>query len=351
MDTRAGEGAMKVSKIRTIVVLVLIAVITIGYVTNYSIGTFSAVGWREFALLCPLGAFETMLASKTFVGKALVSLVATVVLFALCGRAFCSWICPVPLVSRLPDFIKKRLTTKKVVAHTVVSKPAALTDEADVGNKASKATESLIEKLSKKPVKAEKCPSNKSHCSTCSEKQGPEKRGYLDSRHIVLGASLLSAFVFGFPVFCAVCPLGLTIASILLVIQLFAIGEVTWTLLFAPLVLIIEVVFFRKWCRVICPLSAITSLLSKATITMKLRIDDKKCLETSQNRKCSACAAVCPEQINPRHPEKSYSLMCECTKCYECVQVCPTKALKIPFLPWKAGTYARVSDKHEEKPE
>ncbi|MDR3315482.1 MAG: 4Fe-4S binding protein [Coriobacteriales bacterium] len=332
---------MKVVNIRTIVVLILIAVITIGYITNYSIGTFSAVGWREFALLCPLGAFETMLASKTFVGKALVSLIATVVLFALCGRAFCSWICPIPLVSRLPDFIKKRLMANKTTTHAVVSERAALADKAGADEQVvkPKVTESIGNSL----VKA-KCSSGSSHCSACHE-----KRGHLDSRHIVLGASLLSAFVFGFPVFCAICPLGLTIASILLVVQLFAIGEVTWTLLFAPLVLVIEVIFFRKWCQVFCPLSAITSLLSKATVTMKLRIDDKKCLETSQNRKCSACASVCPERINPRHPEKSYSLMCECTKCYECVQVCPTKALKIPFLPWKTGSFARVSDKHKEK--
>jgi ferredoxin-type protein NapH len=298
----------RIRSIRTIVVLILIAVITIGYITNYSIGTFSAIGWRELALLCPLGAFETMLASKTFVPKALISLIATVVLFALCGRAFCSWICPVPLVSRIPRIFKKRPAAGKTAVRN--------------------------------------CSSTRSGCSTCNE-----KRGYIDSRHIVLGASLLSAFVFGFPVFCAICPVGLTIAAILLVVQLFAVGEVTWTLFLVPLVLAIEVIFFRKWCSVICPLSAVTSLLSKMTITMKLRIDDRKCLETSQNRTCGACASVCPERINPRHPEKSYSLMCECTKCYECVEACPSKALKIPFLPRKAGSYLRVSDKRKDRRE
>jgi ferredoxin-type protein NapH len=301
----------RMRSIRTIVVLILIAVITIGYITNYSIGTFSAIGWREFALLCPLGAFETMLASKTFVPKALISLIATVVLFALCGRAFCSWVCPVPLVSRIPNLFKKRSLTKKT---------------------------------STRPPAAHGCSSPKPGCATCNE-----KRGYLDSRHMVLGASLLSAFIFGFPVFCAICPLGLTIAAILLVVQLFAVGEATWTLFLAPLVLAIEVIFFRKWCSVICPLSAVTSLLSKMTITMKLRIDDKKCLETSQGRKCEICAKVCPERINPRYPEKSYSLMCECTKCYECVEACPSKALKIPFLPGKSGSFSRVMDEDGEK--
>jgi ferredoxin-type protein NapH len=337
---------MKVAKIRSLVVFALIVVITIGYLTNFSIGTFSAVGLRELAILCPLGAFETMLASKTFTIKPLVSLVFTIILFALCGRAFCAWICPIPLVSRLPEFIKKRLLNRKPADQNAAPKQISPLDEAAADNQmetvpaatSGKAIEKLAGKLPKKR------PATRSGCSVCHE-----KRGYFDSRHIVLATSLLSAFAFGFPVFCAICPLGLTIAAILLVVQLFAFGSATWTLLFAPLVLAIEVIFFRKWCQMFCPLSAITSLLSKTTITMKLRIDDKKCFETSQGRKCSACAAVCPERINPRHPEESYSLMCECTKCYACVEVCPTKALKIPFLPWKTGSYARVSDKHEGK--
>ncbi|MDR0513910.1 MAG: 4Fe-4S binding protein, partial [Coriobacteriaceae bacterium] len=312
--TSKHEGRPRIRTIRAAVVLVLIAAITVGYITNYSVGTFSVIGWKDFAMLCPLGAFETMLASKSFVLKAIVSLVATVAVFALCGRAFCAWVCPVPLVSRIPAFLRKLLGIKK-----------------------KDGQESL-------PANGRRKPAAKKGCEACVQ-----KRGHLDSRHVVLGASLLSAFVFGFPVFCVICPVGLTIAAILLVVQLFAVGEVTWTLLFAPLVLAVEVVFFRKWCSVICPLSAVTSLLSKMTITMKLRIDDKKCLETSQGKVCGACAKVCPEKIDPRHPERSFSLMCECTKCYECVEACPTKALRIPFFPWKTGAYARVADAGEAR--
>ena len=42
-------------------------------------------------------------------------------------------------------------------------------------------------------------------------------RAKLDSRHYVLGGALLSTAVFGFPVFCLVCPIGLTFATVLVV--------------------------------------------------------------------------------------------------------------------------------------
>ena len=64
-------------------------------------------------------------------------------------------------------------------------------------------------------------------CGSCSSCKGV--RAKLDSRHYVLGGALLSTAVFGFPVFCLVCPIGLTFATVLVVWRLFAAGDMTWS--------------------------------------------------------------------------------------------------------------------------
>lgn len=164
-------------------------------------------------------------------------------------------------------------------------------------------------------------------CSSCGG-----KRSAVDSRHIVLGGAVLSAAVFGFPVFCLVCPIGLTFATLFLVFNLFAHGDTTWAVLVAPAILLIEVVFFRKWCAKICPLSALMSLVAKANRTFRPAVNKEACLE-SKGASCGACANACEQGIDPRHPERGASWS-ECTKCRECVEACPASAIRMPlFLP------------------
>ena len=85
-------------KLRTLVALAIVAVVTVGFVTNVGIGTMSAPGIWDISILCPLGALGTMLASKMMVPRAVVSLVVMVLLIVVFARAFCGWMCPVPLV-------------------------------------------------------------------------------------------------------------------------------------------------------------------------------------------------------------------------------------------------------------
>lgn len=289
---------MKTRKLRIAVALIILVLVAAGFLINGGIGTLSAVGWKDISLLCPLGALGTMLASKTIVPRALVSLVIAVVLILLFGRAFCAWICPTPLVSRLRGIVSKKPSKKSEQADSI---------EAD-------------------SLKCGSCASGCGHC-------GKEK---LDSRHIVLGGSLLTALVFGFPVFCLICPIGLTFATILLIFLLFGNGDITWSVVVAPFVLVLEVVVFRKWCSKICPLSALMSLVAKGNRTFRPTIDDSKCLETSHGAKCEKCAQACAVGINPRHPEKGASWN-ECEKCRDCVDACPASAIKMPFLPTKKG--------------
>lgn len=301
---------MKSARLRIIIPLAVMFVITLGFVANLSFGTLSAIGWEDIVLLCPLGALGTMLATKLVIPQAVISLVFAVLFIIVVGRAFCSWICPVPLVSRLRNLFKKGSSKQATSALPELTKEetAALSRSSEDG--------------------ATGCGST-SACTSCAK-----KREVFDSRHLILAGSLLSAVIFGFPVFCLVCPIGLSFATIFLVIRLFALGDVTLSLLIVPALLIFEVVLFKKWCHAICPLSAFMSLIGKLNRTFEPTIDNASCLETAKGKSCGVCAKVCPEGIDPRHPKQGKAWS-ECTKCRVCAEACPTQSITLPVMPRK----------------
>ena len=148
----------------------------------------------------------------------------------------------------------------------------------------------------------------------------------LDSRHAVLVGTLASAAVFGFPVFCLICPVGLTFATIIGLWNLVQFNEPSWALVIFPIILIAEVTVLRKWCSKICPISALVSLLSNLNVTLRPRVKADACLR-SRGVDCHACVDACPEQLDP-HSKR----IPECSKCGKCVEACPAKAISIKLL-------------------
>ena len=153
---------------------------------------------------------------------------------------------------------------------------------------------------------------------------------------MVLGGALACALAFGFPVFCLICPVGLTFATVLLVVRAFGAGDVTVGLLVVPLVLVLEVVAFRRWCHAFCPLGALMSLVGRANRTLRPKIDDAACLETQAGKTCGACSRACPEGIDIRHLERGAALS-ECVRCHRCADACPRQAVTFPLLAKKSG--------------
>ena len=301
--------------LRTLTALAVIVIVFVGFLTNLGIGTISAPGIWDISILCPLGALGTMLASKMMVPRALVSLVIMVVLIVIFARAFCGWICPVPLVQKLRDLFSKPQAKE------------AKAEDAD-GTKAANVAPLTDEEKAALATGCEKDAKGLAGCASCAKKRGDA----VDARHFVLGGALVSTFIFGFPVFCLVCPIGLTFATILLLVNLFGQGDVTWSLIVVPALLIAEVVLFKKWCHKLCPLSAFMSLIAKLNRTFKPTIDDAKCLETSKGATCGRCGKACNEGIDPRHPELSEAAWSECTKCRSCVDACPANAITMPLV-------------------
>ncbi|MEI2998825.1 MAG: 4Fe-4S binding protein [Senegalimassilia faecalis] len=301
--------------LRTLTALAVIVIVFVGFLTNLGIGTISAPGIWDISILCPLGALGTMLASKMMVPRALVSLVIMVVLIIIFARAFCGWICPVPLVQKLRDLFSKPQAKE------------AKAEDAD-GTKAANVAPLTDEEKAALATGCEEDAKGLAGCASCAKKRGDA----VDARHFVLGGALVSTFIFGFPVFCLVCPIGLTFATILLLVNLFGQGDVTWSLIVVPALLIAEVVLFKKWCHKLCPLSAFMSLIAKLNRTFKPTIDDAKCLETSKGATCGRCGKACNEGIDPRHPELSEAAWSECTKCRSCVDACPANAITMPLI-------------------
>lgn len=314
------------SKLRVIIPVAVMVAIGVGFAFNSGIGTLSAIGWKDISLLCPLGALGTMIASKTFIPQAVISLVIAAAAILLLGRAFCAWVCPVPIVGKLREVFKKP-AKKQVEASSTEAETA---DGAANRGDAIAQEETAVAKAGS-PLTASEKRALKSGCNACKSMRSSQPATF-DSRHFVLGGALLSAAVFGFPVFCLICPIGLTFATIMLVMLLFSGGDVTWSLIAVPALLVIEVLLLRKWCANFCPLSALMSLVAKGNRTFKPAINDEVCLETAKGAHCDLCGSACEVGIDVRHPERG-AAWSECTKCRACVDVCPTQAITMPFLP------------------
>lgn len=294
---------MRKSKLRIAIPAVVLGGLAVAYGSHLPIGSLSSFGWTWISALCPLGALSALIAEKTFIPQAVASVVLFVAAAVVLGRAFCGWICPVPLVQKL------RPSMAQSAKDTMRTKGASRTGGA-WGRWLAKAKAS-----------------SSSSCSACKA----TRRHALDSRHVIAGGSLLTAALFGFPVFCLVCPIGLSFAFVVLVMNLFAEGDLTWGLVMVPLILLLEVAFFRKWCSNICPLSAAMSLASRAATFLRPQIDESRCIEASTGKACGRCASACPQGINPRHPSLGRDA-CECTKCFACVEECPAQAIALPLL-------------------
>lgn len=285
--------------LRTLTAAAIIVIITVGFVTNVGLGTMSAPGIGDLSILCPLGALGTMLASKMMVPRAVISLVAMVLLIVVFARAFCGWMCPVPLVQKLRGVFSKG------------KKP----EEATAADVATPLTEAETAAL------ASSCDKDGAGCASCAAKRGAA----LDARHFVLGGALVSTVAFGFPVFCLVCPIGLTFASIIALVQLFGIQTLSWGVVLFPLLLILEVTVLRKWCSRFCPLGALLSLLSLPNRLFRPKVDEGKCLRT-KGVDCTVCADLCPEALDPHVDEGLH----DCSKCRDCAENCPAGAISFP---------------------
>lgn len=291
----------RASTLRTLSALGVVGLVCLGLAVHAGVGTPSAFGIGDIAALCPLGGLEAMIASKTIVPPMLIGLGVVVVLTLLVGRAFCAWGCPVTLMRKVSGRGAGESGASPLAAGGGPAGSPAAAAEGEGGPASSPAA---------------------------AREKGVVPR---PSRFLVLGATLLTTAAFGFPVFCLVCPVGLTFGTLVVVWRLFQFSEVTWSLLVFPAILVLELVVLRKWCHRFCPLGALLSLIARGNRTFRPQANADACLHAAHGERCNRCADVCPEGVN-LHDKTVSAPMNECVKCRACADACPMHAITFPLL-------------------
>lgn len=88
---------------------------------------------------------------------------------------------------------------------------------------------------------------------------------------------------------------------------------------FFGLILTLNIIRTRFWCRYLCPLGALLGIISK-TAHLKYRLNQETCIS------CNQCETICPTAaIDAKN--NFFANTSECISCLDCVEICPTKSI------------------------
>lgn len=217
---------------------------------------------------CPIGSFQAVVGSSKF-GFSYYITGFLILLGVLLGRFICGFLCPFGWLQELLHKIpSKKLSTKKL-----------------------------------KPLT------------------------YLKYITLLLSVVLLPALAvndvgMGDPFFCKyICPQGVLEGAIPLSLVNEGIRAALGTLfvqkLFILLVVVaLSILFYRPFCKWICPLGAFYALLNKISL-LEIKMDEQKCVS------CGKCAASCKMDVDVRKTPNH----AECIRCGKCITACPAEAL------------------------
>jgi polyferredoxin len=131
----------------------------------------------------------------------------------------------------------------------------------------------------------------------------------------------------GQPWFCKyICPSGTLFGAIPLLsttefLRRFAGAQFVLKISLAICILVGSVFVYRVFCRTLCPLGAIYSLMNKIALA-HMKCDKALC------DSCGDCAKACHIKIEPASQPDSP----ECVRCGKCINACPKEALSYSFL-------------------
>ena len=221
---------------------------------------------------CPIGAFQAVVGSSKFSFSYYIT-GFLILLGVLLGRFICGFLCPFgwfqELLHKIPT---KKLSTKKLKPLTYL------------------------------------------------------KYAVLLVMVVLLPAFLVNDVGMGDPFFCKyICPQGVLEGAIPLAIAnagiRSALGQLfTWKLFILIAVVVLSVLFYRPFCKWICPLGAFYALMNKVSL-LGIRVDACKCVS------CGKCSRVCQMDVDvvraPNHAE--------CIRCGKCIGACPVDAISYRY--------------------
>lgn len=217
---------------------------------------------------CPIGSFQAVVGSSKF-GFSYYITGFLILLGVLLGRFICGFLCPFGWLQELLHKIpSKKLSTKKL-----------------------------------KPLT------------------------YLKYIILLLAVVLLPTLAvndvgMGDPFFCKyICPQGVLEGAIPLSLVNEGIRAALGTLFVQKLFILLaavalSILFYRPFCKWICPLGAFYALLNKISL-LEIKMDEQKCVS------CGKCAASCKMDVDVRKTPNH----AECIRCGKCITACPAEAL------------------------
>ena len=139
---------------------------------------------------------------------------------------------------------------------------------------------------------------------------------------VLLPALAVNDVGMGDPFFCKyICPQGVLEGAILLSLVNEGIRAALGTLFVQKLFILLaavalSILFYRPFCKWICPLGAFYALLNKISL-LEIKMDEQKCVS------CGKCAASCKMDVDVRKTPNH----AECIRCGKCITACPAEAL------------------------
>jgi ferredoxin-type protein NapH len=232
-----------------------------------SVTSTRLLGWLP--LMDPLAAAEVCVAARSVTTSIVIGAGITISTALLLGRVFCGWICPLGLILELNEQVRERL--RRHVARQQRSLP---------------------------------------------QWQLPKSFKYW-----LLGSLLLASMISSVPLFTAVSPINLVTLAVYAMptVGLVVIGAIVLFEYFVP----------RGFCRSLCPLGALYSLLgSFAPLRVFVRPGGKCLLCQQCSMRCPMGIHVMEDHVLSGHATVSDS---ECSRCGTCTDVCAGRMLQLNF--------------------
>jgi len=249
---------------------------------NFIQGWYQSLGIGKLWFVSPLEGIESILVAKLIYTPLLIGMLIPVLLALFLGRVFCSWICPISFLSEVMDWIRLRFSPhQRLKDHFMLA------------------------------------------------------RKFL---WFVLMIEVTVTMVLGAPIFVFLSPPGLVGREIMMVVffKTMAVEGVV-----VIIVLIMNLVTRRFFCRYLCPLGALLAFIGSSRKLKVTLSDPSSCVD------CGFCSKACLMGLSPQLWESHTAY---CWNCGECVDTCPKGVLDYRWSPPKIQSSLHPASGPEVKP-